>query len=158
MFPFSSTKMSIVSFDEYEESKFLRKAKENPFVPIGEPYMCWSSVIYHNTCECGTQQKCQNTASCGDNDDDSNRGVEGMIMVTEMVLEMMVMSVMTDMVVVMMMMMMMLTMLFPQGWPVSLPLWHTDCIRWRAGAIWRCPCTWSTCVWQRRASWWEPWL
>ncbi|GAA6083158.1 hypothetical protein Q7C36_004135 [Tachysurus vachellii] len=27
--------MSIVSFDEYEESKFLRKAKENPFVPIG---------------------------------------------------------------------------------------------------------------------------
>ncbi|KAK3567732.1 hypothetical protein QTP86_024056 [Hemibagrus guttatus] len=27
--------MSVVSFDEYEESKFLRKAKENPFVPIG---------------------------------------------------------------------------------------------------------------------------
>ncbi|KAF7706880.1 HIG1 domain family member 1A, mitochondrial [Silurus meridionalis] len=27
--------MSIVSFDDYEESKFLRKAKENPFVPIG---------------------------------------------------------------------------------------------------------------------------
>ncbi|TUH55599.1 HIG1 domain family member 1A, mitochondrial [Bagarius yarrelli] len=27
--------MSIVSFDEYEESKFLRKAKENPFVPVG---------------------------------------------------------------------------------------------------------------------------
>ncbi|KAB5578929.1 hypothetical protein PHYPO_G00188130 [Pangasianodon hypophthalmus] len=31
----SSTKMSIVSFDENEESKFLRKAKENPFVPVG---------------------------------------------------------------------------------------------------------------------------
>ncbi|KAG7330674.1 hypothetical protein KOW79_006896 [Hemibagrus wyckioides] len=31
----SSAKMSIVSFDEYEESKFLRKAKENPFVPVG---------------------------------------------------------------------------------------------------------------------------
>ncbi|KAG9274719.1 HIG1 domain family member 1A, mitochondrial [Astyanax mexicanus] len=27
--------MSIAEFDEYEESKLLRKAKENPFVPIG---------------------------------------------------------------------------------------------------------------------------
>ncbi|XP_062849545.1 HIG1 domain family member 1A, mitochondrial [Trichomycterus rosablanca] len=27
--------MSSLSFDEYEESKFLRKAKENPFVPVG---------------------------------------------------------------------------------------------------------------------------
>ncbi|KAF4088630.1 hypothetical protein AMELA_G00056870 [Ameiurus melas] len=27
--------MSFTSFDEHEESKFLRKAKENPFVPIG---------------------------------------------------------------------------------------------------------------------------
>lgn len=29
--------MSFMSFDEHEESKFLRKAKENPFVPVGEP-------------------------------------------------------------------------------------------------------------------------
>ncbi|XP_017578449.1 HIG1 domain family member 1A, mitochondrial [Pygocentrus nattereri] len=27
--------MSYSAVDEYEESKFLRKAKENPFVPIG---------------------------------------------------------------------------------------------------------------------------
>ncbi|XP_066537244.1 HIG1 domain family member 1A, mitochondrial [Hoplias malabaricus] len=27
--------MSIVGYDQHEESKFLRKAKENPFVPIG---------------------------------------------------------------------------------------------------------------------------
>ncbi|KAL7875424.1 hypothetical protein AOLI_G00103870 [Acnodon oligacanthus] len=31
----SSVKMSYSAVDEYEESKFLRKAKENPFVPVG---------------------------------------------------------------------------------------------------------------------------
>ncbi|KAL6491326.1 hypothetical protein MHYP_G00016710 [Metynnis hypsauchen] len=31
----SSAKMSYSAVDEYEESKFLRKAKENPFVPVG---------------------------------------------------------------------------------------------------------------------------
>lgn len=43
--------MSVVPFDDYEESKFLRKAKENPFVPVGEETHSSGHDVAHSTQE-----------------------------------------------------------------------------------------------------------